>query len=254
MKKWRTFRYPRGHLGGGTIVKQNQGGSDTVTAEVKRLDNFFPQDFVCDLVKIDVEGHEREALMGMQNIISRSENIKILFEKLGRNTGAEDAVFDLFEAMNLSIYFVGSGSLLEKVSRTELKERGGYFMAVREHVLRDEKRRSFFSIYPEQLLFPNGCNLGEASAARGQIIFHGPYWGLRRGAWRIELEGICSGNVVVTVAERFGYPVANMRLKSFSRSAEFIADRDLVRFEVIARADSKNTIINLKRVILTRIG
>ena len=165
--KFVTFRYPRGHLGGGAIVEQDKSSFDTVTAEIKRLDNFFPPDFVCDLVKIDVEGHEREALIGMKNIISRSQNIKILFEKLGLNTATEDALFDFFEGMNLSIYFVGPGSLLEKVSRTDLKARKGYFLAAREQALHDGQQRNFFSIYPEQLNFPGGRKLGKASAARG---------------------------------------------------------------------------------------
>ena len=58
MPKW-DFNIPIGHLGGGRIVGE---ASDDKVVSVVRLYGFFRKDFTCDLVKIDVEGHERKAV------------------------------------------------------------------------------------------------------------------------------------------------------------------------------------------------
>src|SRR5256885_16158060 len=51
-----------------------------------RLDDLLGPDFRCNLVKIDVEGHELQVLDGMKRIVENSPDIKILFEKLTPNS------------------------------------------------------------------------------------------------------------------------------------------------------------------------
>jgi FkbM family methyltransferase len=87
-----TLQYPVGHLGGGHVGAGDVSGHTLVDAELKRLDDVLGADFRCDLVKIDVEGHEINVLDGMKNIVINSPQIKILFEKLMPNAGTEAAL------------------------------------------------------------------------------------------------------------------------------------------------------------------
>jgi FkbM family methyltransferase len=57
------FAYPIGHLGGGGVGDlPNSPGYDIVDSELRRLDDVLGPEFSCDLVKIDVEGHEINVL------------------------------------------------------------------------------------------------------------------------------------------------------------------------------------------------
>ncbi len=68
------FNIPVGHLGGARIVGE---ASDDKVVSVVRLDGFFRKDFTCDLVKIDVEGHELQALRGMERILANSAQVRV---------------------------------------------------------------------------------------------------------------------------------------------------------------------------------
>jgi FkbM family methyltransferase len=51
-----------------------------VEVDMTTIDDFLPDDLAVDLVKIDVEGHEPYVLMGMEQVIARSPNIRIVIE------------------------------------------------------------------------------------------------------------------------------------------------------------------------------
>ena len=85
-----------------------------VQTTVRPLDQVMGDDFQCDLVKIDVEGHELPVLHGMSGIVARSPNVKILFEKLGRN-GVENVIEAYFAEKGFDLYKVGGGARLEKL-------------------------------------------------------------------------------------------------------------------------------------------
>jgi FkbM family methyltransferase len=51
-----------------------------VEVDMTTIDDFLPDDLAVDLVKIDVEGHEPYVLMGMERVIARSPNIRIVIE------------------------------------------------------------------------------------------------------------------------------------------------------------------------------
>lgn len=78
-----SFNYPDDHLGGGTLVELNARPHTKVPGYVHPLDSVFEHNFKCDLVKIDVEGHELNVLRGMREILARSPDVKVLYEKLG---------------------------------------------------------------------------------------------------------------------------------------------------------------------------
>src|SRR5439155_8875074 len=123
------FAYPIGHLGGGTIGDlPNNPDYNMVPSEVRRLDDVLGSDFACDLVKIDVEGHELNVLYGMRRIVANSPSIKILFEKLLPNLGTEQALEQYFHENGFDLYQVGEGSSLAKIVPGSLTECGGYLL------------------------------------------------------------------------------------------------------------------------------
>ena len=58
------------------------GGSiDKIDVEVESLDNFFQgYEKPIDFIKIDAEGYDFKVILGMQNIISKAQNLKIFVE------------------------------------------------------------------------------------------------------------------------------------------------------------------------------
>ncbi|WP_160000326.1 FkbM family methyltransferase [Roseomonas sp. 18066] len=68
--------------GGGSIRKPGGPAKEEVAAvEVVALDQLFPEEsFTVDVIKMDVEGYEGRALRGMEAILRRSPDVKILME------------------------------------------------------------------------------------------------------------------------------------------------------------------------------
>ena len=115
-------------------------------------------------------------------------------------------------------------------------------------------RRDSFAIYPRQL-FATPSALVETSARRltvagqqGALLCHGPYWLFRQGAYRVELIADISGEIELTVAARFGHPVASFRLDGKTRMATFVAARDLVQCELVFRAVSREARVAIERI------
>ena len=115
---------PENHTGGASV--SNTG----FPIELKRLDDLYP-DLVVNIVKLDVEGHELEALLGMKNCLERSSPA-ILFEKLGIDSGIEDSLRQFADSLGYSIYYV-NGNQLQKVN--EFKSLAGYFMMGKDHTI-----------------------------------------------------------------------------------------------------------------------
>jgi FkbM family methyltransferase len=77
----------------GSIVKKENPSTKTqiqdnmITVHGNTLDNILKglSVAVVDIVKIDVEGAEKEVLLGMQDIMAKSNNIEILFEAWDEN-------------------------------------------------------------------------------------------------------------------------------------------------------------------------
>ncbi len=254
------FTYPIGHLGGGAVSNLTDNADyEIVASELRRLDDVLGPDFRCDLVKIDVEGHELNVLNGMRRIVANSSEIKILFEKLSTNLGTEQALEEYFDEGGFDLYQVGADSSLDEIEAGGLKERSGYVLATRHGAIAESTRgRSRFSVYPGQLLMPSprpagSQNFPQASRV-GEILFHGPYWFLRKGVWRFKLHGTISGAISFSLQERFGYHVLGFPMSAGQSEHVFILQRDLIHFECVARAATEGAAIELDRLEFIREG
>jgi len=252
------LQYPRGHLGGGQMGPQDRdyAGHTGLEAETRRLDDCLGEGFACDLVKIDVEGHEAAVLRGMREIVARSPAIKILFEKLLPEMGTEAPLEAYFAETGFVLYGVGPGAVLTPLAPGGLAAWGGYVLAARPGVVADGLDRSRFAIHAGQLLLPYSRAVPagplRSRGSGGELLFHGPYWYLRRGAWRLDLVGEVSGAVSLAIQERFGHRVAEFLLAPGATSHVFTADHDLLHFECAARAAGAHAEIAVTRLEFSR--
>jgi FkbM family methyltransferase len=246
------FAYPIGHLGGGAVSDlADNADFDIVDSELRRLDDVLGPDFVCDLVKIDVEGHELNVLNGMRRVVDNSPEIKILFEKLAPNLGTEDTFEEYFRERGFNLYQVLDDSSLDELVAGSLKERSGYVLAARPGAIAESTRRSRFSIYPGQLFIPTALDR-RSRAKPGGILFHGPYWFLRKGVWRFKLHGAIRGGISFILQERFGYRVLSFPMGEGQSEYVFILKRDLIHFECVARSAVEGAEIELDRLEFIR--
>ena len=249
-----TLQYPHGHLGGGHMDRSGEiAGHIAVDAETRRLDDLLGPEFRCDLVKIDVEGHELGVLNGMRSIIDNSPQIKILFEKL--SAGAIDDQFEsFFGDLGFELYAVGADASLSPIETHRLGEWRGYVLAARPGTISDGLQRARFSIDASQLwtLDQNVAIDGRLRrrGTRGDLLFHGPYWFLPRGIWRLRLNGEFSGALRIALLERFGHRVLDFTLEPGEFEHVFVAPRDLVAFECAGYADAASVAIDIERIDL----
>jgi FkbM family methyltransferase len=245
------FHYPVGHLGGGHIAAARDNGQFTVVkANIKRLDDVMAPDFSCDLVKIDVESHELGVLQGMRRTIANSPKIKIIFENHSRNVARAKDLGAFFSEFGMELY--GIRGTLTKLGPRGLQSWFGYVFAARPGVVKDGDKRTLFSVYPAQLS-STAAKVGADKLLTGvasdkSTLFYGPYWFLRRGAWKLKFHGKIAGSLLIAITERYGLPVTRFRLAADKTEHRFAVEHDLIDFECVASAVDGATQIALERL------
>jgi FkbM family methyltransferase len=253
------FSFPKSHLGGGRLGRvDDPTGFDVVPGAVRKLDSLFDTSFVADLVKMDIEGHELAALRGMRAFMARSPRLKLMFEKLGLHGGYEPEIEKLFQDLGFELHGVYEPGVLKLIRPGELALFSGYALAARPGQVGESDRRRFW-IYPSQLSTPGVAPKSPGDAlvrqgAPGEILFHGPYWYLRRGVWNLHVHGEIGGALEVTVAERFGHETRKFTVSGRDPVARFVNERDLVQFELIGRPTQGPVKIEIASLELARIG
>ena len=238
------FKYPRDHLGGGTLHQLADEQPENVAGHIYPLDRIFPSNFKCDLVKIDVEGHELSVLRGMDGILTRSSNVKILFEKLAVNTGREDEVMTFLRSHGFELFLVSHDAQLKALSDEDFAGASGYVLATRPTSPPASLDRRRFHIYPRQLSTSSAtmktlsAQVLHAAGNTGEILFHGPYWFLKRGTYLVRLHGGIGGTLTISVGARLGYPELDFHLTGKQNEAVVVVPNDVVEFECIGRAAS----------------
>ena len=252
------FSYPKGHLGGGMIGNTGRPEQfDVVRSRVRRLDDVLDAVATVDLMKIDVEGHEPAVIRGLQQILARSPQLKILFEKLGRHAQRASQIEAVLRPSGFELYAIIGDAQLSPIADGELLQFSGYVLAARpEQVDTVDRRR--FSIYPSQFYVP-GVPLhrpGDVMVSEGtpdQTLFYGPYWFLRRGIWLLTIHGEIEGEIDVILVERYGHVALYQRMSAAQMQWQFINERDLTQFEVAARPASAKARVAIERIELVRL-
>lgn len=252
------FSFPRGHLGGGSVQAEGAHDRDRMYLHVKRLDDVFGD--VCDLMKIDVEGHELHVLQGMPRLIARSPNLKILFENYDNDEhSAKRAIEALLREAGFALYGIGGDAGLTLLRGGELERFDGYVLAAREQDIGGDFNRRRISIYPRQLR-THPASVIECSRERlvarapaHHTLFFGPYWFLPRGDWRLRVEGDLGRGIQMSVMTRSDFAVARFRLTNARREMQFTTRRDLLHFECVGRSLGSRSQVAIGRIDLMRI-
>lgn len=84
-------------------------------------------------------------------------------------------------------------------------------------------------------------------------MFHGPYWFLKRGRWRLKFHGHIRGRVAFSILERFGYKVSEFTFEAGQSEHTFTLDRDLAHFECAAWSASDTAEIEVHAIEFVRI-
>jgi len=255
---------PEFSVGGGTITpaRPAEAYAEQISCEFHRLDDVVSPDFTCDIVKLDVEGNECAALDGMRKLLQRSASkVKILFEKLGATTdGRHERTYAFMKELGLAIYLVQPPYVLVPADRNQFMATSGYYLAARSDRVEPRRSRGFFSIYPAQLnlvmshrVDTSGRVVIQGTGPSGALIFHGPYWHLPRGRYDIRFIGATRSPLELTVVERFGYGVTSIPYAAYQQKVSFTNERDLMKFEIVARSASMHVDLELERIEMERL-
>ena len=112
---------------GGGAISSNQSASAQggVECNLIALDALFADpEFKVDVIKMDVEGHEGLALRGMQQLLKRSPNVKIMMEfgpeMMARaGVGAEE-ILAMLGGIGFNIWLIGAAGELHATSVNDL--------------------------------------------------------------------------------------------------------------------------------------
>lgn len=248
---------PDGHAGGASV--QTVDSSYTgARIKVRRIDDLLADLSRFDLAKIDVEGHELNALHGMEELLRRSENAVVLFEKLNSNSGIEGPLLEFFAGMDMKIFRIDGLALVE-IDLAQFRASEAYFLAARTSTISGEMVRNFINLLPGDLnaiacQVEDGALTAHSNLPVNSVIFHGPYWYLPRGSYKLSVVGKVSAGFKLVVAEKFGFLVAEFAVLADRLSFDFIVENDLTHFEVVARAGEAPFEFSIRRIRLTRVG
>jgi FkbM family methyltransferase len=248
---------PEGHAGGASVypIDADYAGPKI---EVRRIDDLLTDVAHFDLAKIDVEGHELHALRGMDKLLCRSPGAVILFEKLNANSGIEGPLIELFAKYEMLVYRIDGLTLLE-VNLPQFSSSGAYFLATRATTVAGEFCRNFITVRPDDLRaiacrVTDGSLLADTELPPDSLIFHGPYWYLPRGSYRLAILGEIEAGFTLVVAEKFGYSIAEFAVSSDRHDFDLIVENDLTHFELIGRCGQGPVRFSIAGIRLTRLG
>lgn len=249
---------PQGHAGGGH-VEPARPGDTRARIHVRPLDEVLHELPAFHVAKIDVEGHELHALRGMQRLLARSPQAVVLFEKLVPRAGLEAPLMELFSSHGMQVWRI-DGVRIELVDLASFEQATAYFLAARPATVGQELDRGFVCIRPghlfKQLAHERGGSLVPAAGPHGEgaLLFHGPYWYLPRGVYRVQVQGALHRPVQFQVTEKYGYSVTQAVLQGVSPQFDFVAERDLTHFELVGRATGADPAFEIESLRVTRIG
>ena len=254
------FVVPEGHAGGGRIGCPDAGYASDINQISTRvvttalLDDIFGQTFTCDLVKMDVEGHELEVLRGMKNIIARSPRIKILLEHSGRPDRALE-MEEFFADAGFSLWTFDAALKLSPADLRSGKE--GNLLAIKIEDVIDSLERNKFSIFPGQLI-PGPTAIQNPNRICGKFkanetISYGPYWHLQSGSYRLCVRGKWETDIHCSITSHAGVHVLAQKIMSSPDSSiNFGSNVPLPGFEIVFRAISDGTEIEIHECEIAR--
>jgi FkbM family methyltransferase len=240
--------YPDDHLGKGSSSLNGNEKGRCLSAQAYRIDDLLPQNLIVDLIKIDVEGDELNVLQGMPEVLRRSPNVKVLFEKLEAFSEKTDKIGHLMRNLGFTFYGVSSHSLLLPLDIDGYQTWVGDVLAA-QHGVVDLLSRTGFSVYPGQLSgkgFVDG-NVTTYRVEQTGLIFAGPNWYLPQGNWKVKFHGAMSGVLCLVIVQESQTVLSQLKISDDYLQAYFTVVHDITHFEIHAYAESGVT-VDLERI------
>ena len=116
---------------GNHLIRKEKTEHGQTSIQAICLDNFLPENQKVDIIKIDIQGAEFYAFLGMKKLLSNNPNVIIFSEywvKGLRDMGVNPHDYiDLLKSLNFNIYRINSKkSCIEKLSYDEIKNNPEY--------------------------------------------------------------------------------------------------------------------------------
>ena len=236
--------------GGGGLAS---GGSTSpsiqkVEVDCARIDDLLDPSVIADCIKIDVEGHELEALRGMEGLLRRSPDVNLILEYFpDMHGGGGEAVgmIDYLASLGFSVWRVNGVGFLEDVTREELMRNDAvYLLAARK---RPRDREIILDRSTLQLVNQDAQRL---TAKPGEWLVLGPYWPLAAGPYEVIVEGDITGELELVATQEFGLTISSRRITKSGQALGMGFHQDIRYFSVIVRAMSEDASLRLDRVVI----
>jgi len=263
-RAWRLERASMWELG--------PGDSEQLSAEVATaaLDDLLPADLAVDVVKMDIQGSEPYALCGMQKILARSPDIKIITEFFTRHLDSSFGAMNyqaLIAQLGLSMWRIDAGGTLTLIDpATPLTGDANCLLARRldlsgldsRDIIIEPRKLSLKRAYagPADPILRDGRIVYDASRHAGveeDVLFYGPYINLEPGKFELSFSASIHGEFRVEVTEHFGEPIAQFTLDGTSAPARFTLRSPAQKFEIVLSRTANSKMIDLASIRLRKM-
>jgi FkbM family methyltransferase len=240
------------------------------TVETAGLDDLLPQSVIVDVVKMDVQGSEPYALRGMQKILARSPNIKIITEfhvrYLDKSFGAHK--FQKYIAdLGLLMWRIGAGGELTEVKPDTPLKGDNYCLLARSldakqldghEIVVDLNSLQIKPIYSDDqnpILLQDGIsyNASRHGHITENVLFYGPYINLEPGHYELILDAKVSGEFIIQIAQDFGELVTQFPIKEFTRAYPFTLRSPARKFEIVLSRTGSSQAIDVASMRLRKM-
>lgn len=262
----RDLNFAADELGGATVLDATHWGlrRQSVAVKASTADQVLPADCVIDFAKIDVEGHEPFVIKGMERLLARSPNARLLIEcfdhMIDKSFGLQRFV-EYIDELGFRMCLVRPDSSLEVVPRRFVLRGENYVLLTRTPDADAEKR--YFTITPLELSYPprflkDGENAllesgsliftRERFGTKDALIFYGPYINLEKGRYEIRFRGELSGRVNVRFTKNKGQLIEKTTLESLSEPIRLELTSTTNDFEIVMESTHRLESLKLNAV------
>jgi len=202
-------------LGRATMTDSDHwgGGRQSVEMPIISIDETLPPGLVVDLVKIDVEGHEPFVLKGMEKVIARSPNIRIiieLFDHMVERTFGARRFAEYIDDLGFTMLRIGENGSLQPFEKGSTPSGENYFLLTRspeydiarKHITIPADCLSYHDTY--RSLLDNGVFRYVSRPGETTNLFYGPYINLPAGRYAVGIDGEVDGGMTLSLTREFG--------------------------------------------------
>ncbi|WP_170850241.1 MULTISPECIES: FkbM family methyltransferase [unclassified Beijerinckia] len=232
-------------IGGGSLGKGGDTKGEVIDVSLARIDDLVDRDLIADCIKIDVEGHEFQALQGMEGLLKRSRDVALILEYFTGIGGSQRGlqIVDYLAGLGFSFWEIDGRGFLQAMSREQLAHAGDIYIVASRTRPNDRE----IVIDWRDMRRPQSDGQ-ELSGDIGSVVVHGPYWPLPEGVYDIFLDGEISGAHEISATHEFGNKLASTHISNSAQSLRVAISPAVRFFEVVVRPLKSDSKIRLDRV------